>query len=85
AKSFLMEKGWEPELGARPLRRCIEHYVQDELAECMLRGMNPDGKHIVVDYKEGEDKLTLTISEIPASVSADTVDEKHEEMAECCL
>ena len=41
AKNFLMEKGWEPELGARPLRRCIEHYVQDELAECMLRGMNP--------------------------------------------
>ena len=85
AKNFLMEKGWEPELGARPLRRCIEHYVQDELAECMLRGMNPDGKHIVVDYKEGEDKLTLTVSEIPAMAASGSESEKHEEMAECCL
>ena len=85
AKNFLMEKGWEPELGARPLRRCIEHFVQDELAECMLRGMNPDGKHIVVDYKEGEDKLTLTVSEIPAMAASGSESEKHEEMAECCL
>ena len=39
AKAFLLEKGFEPEFGARPLRRSVEHFVEDPLAEELLRGV----------------------------------------------
>ena len=38
AKEFLIDKGYNPEFGARPLRRAIEHYIEDPLSEKMLRG-----------------------------------------------
>ena len=38
AKEFLIDKGYSPEFGARPLRRAIEHYIEDPLSEDMLRG-----------------------------------------------
>ncbi|MBD5392103.1 ATP-dependent Clp protease ATP-binding subunit [bacterium] len=61
AKDFLMEKGWDPDLGARPLRRCIEHYIEDELAEQMVKGIQPQGKTIFADHKENKDTLVLEI------------------------
>ena len=39
AKKFLMEKGFQPEMGARPIRRTIERYLEDPLAEQLL--LNP--------------------------------------------
>jgi ATP-dependent Clp protease ATP-binding subunit ClpC len=38
AKDFLIEKGYSPEFGARPLRRAIEHNIEDPLAESLLNG-----------------------------------------------
>ena len=38
AKEFLIDKGYNPEFGARPLRRAIEHYIEDPLSEAVLRG-----------------------------------------------
>lgn len=38
AKEFLIDKGYNPEFGARPLRRAIEHYLEDPLSEAVLRG-----------------------------------------------
>ena len=38
AKDFLVEKGFDPALGARPLRRAIERYLEDPLAEELLKG-----------------------------------------------
>ncbi len=61
AKNFLMEKGWDPDLGARPLRRSIEHYIEDELAEMLVKGEKPQGKTVFVDHKENEDTLVLEI------------------------
>ena len=40
AKDFLVEKGYQPEMGARPIRRVIETYLEDPLAEKLLQ--NPD-------------------------------------------
>ncbi|RKY09096.1 MAG: NDP-hexose 4-ketoreductase [Planctomycetota bacterium] len=37
-KEFLIDKGYNPEFGARPLRRAIEHYIEDPLSESMLKG-----------------------------------------------
>ena len=38
AKEFLIDKGYNPEFGARPLRRAIEHYIEDPLSESVLAG-----------------------------------------------
>ena len=46
AKEFLIEKGYNPEFGARPLRRAIEHYIEDPLSEAVLGGQF-QGKNIV--------------------------------------
>ncbi len=53
AKSFLVEKGFQPEMGARPLRRIVEQYLEDPIAEKML--MNPnEGRECLVSVKDGQ-------------------------------
>lgn len=53
AKNFLVEKGFQPEMGARPLRRVVEQYLEDPLAEKML--MNPnEGRECLVTVKDGQ-------------------------------
>ena len=61
AKNFMAEKGYDRNFGARPLKRSIQKYLEDELAELMLK-LNAEGKiggSIKVNYKEGEEKPTL--------------------------
>jgi ATP-dependent Clp protease ATP-binding subunit ClpC len=69
ARAFLMDKGYNPDFGARPLRRAIEHYVEDALSEAILRG-EFEGKNLVkVCKKEGEEALSFTTSQTaPPSV-----------------
>ncbi len=56
AKEFLIDKGYNPEFGARPLRRAIEHYIEDPLSELFLGG-EFQGKNVVkIDVKD-EDNL----------------------------
>jgi len=49
AREFLAEKGYDPVYGARPLRRAIQHYLQDKLAPLLLEGKFKEGDTIVVD------------------------------------
>ncbi|MDR0444712.1 MAG: ATP-dependent Clp protease ATP-binding subunit [Puniceicoccales bacterium] len=42
-RKFLIQKGYDPKLGARPLRRSIEHYIEDPLAEAFLKGRIREG------------------------------------------
>jgi ATP-dependent Clp protease ATP-binding subunit ClpB len=48
ARDWLAEKGWDPAYGARPLKRVIQRYVQDPLAEMILEGSVKDGDRVVV-------------------------------------
>jgi ATP-dependent Clp protease ATP-binding subunit ClpC len=57
AKEFLIEKGFHPDYGARPLRRAIERHVEDPLAEHLLRGEADAQRTIWVDFAEGADCL----------------------------
>ena len=57
AKDLLIEKGYDEKYGARPLRRAVEHFLEDPLAEALLRGEVKDGEPCVVD-REG-DKLVF--------------------------
>jgi ATP-dependent Clp protease ATP-binding subunit ClpC len=49
AKDLLVEKGWDPSMGARPLRRAIQRYIEDPLADFVLRSELPAGGTVLVD------------------------------------
>jgi ATP-dependent Clp protease ATP-binding subunit ClpC len=53
AKDFLSEKGYDPQFGARPLNRAIQKYLEDPLAEEILKGKLAD-EYILADFEEGE-------------------------------
>ncbi len=57
AKNFLVEKGFDPKFGARPLRRAIQKYVEDPLAEEILRGTFKDGTKIIAKHFENAEEL----------------------------
>ncbi|HUX00398.1 MAG TPA: ATP-dependent Clp protease ATP-binding subunit [Phycisphaerae bacterium] len=52
AKGFLIEKGYNPDFGARPLRRAVENLIEDHLSEELLRGAYKDKNRITVSVKE---------------------------------
>jgi ATP-dependent Clp protease ATP-binding subunit ClpC len=56
AETFLVDKGFQPELGARPLRRTIEQYLEDPLAEKLLMSPN-EGRKCLVTVENGEIKI----------------------------
>ncbi|MCU1416928.1 MAG: ATP-dependent Clp protease, ATP-binding subunit, partial [Schumannella sp.] len=50
AKAKLIELGWEPTMGARPLRRAVQHEIEDRLSEKILHGELNAGDHVKVDF-----------------------------------
>lgn len=54
AKDILFEKGYDPDFGARPLRRAIQHLIEDELSEELLKGTFNSGDTVSVDAKDGK-------------------------------
>ncbi len=59
AKQFILDKGTNIKFGARPLRRAIQRYVEDEISDMILRSEVVDGQTIDVDFKD--DKLTFNV------------------------
>ena len=62
AKDFLIEKGYNPDFGARPLRRALSSYIEDPLAESLLSGDYTSGDHITMTYKENDDHLFFSVT-----------------------
>ncbi len=60
AKEQLIELGFDPALGARPLRRAMQREVEDRLSERILQGELSAGDHVHVDFKDGEFQFTTT-------------------------
>ena len=59
AKNFILEKGTDIKFGARPLRRAIQRYVEDELSEMILKNELQDGQNVVVDLQENKLKFEV--------------------------
>jgi ATP-dependent Clp protease ATP-binding subunit ClpC len=59
AHDFLMEKGYDPTFGARPLRRTIQKYVEDPLVENLLREEIRSGDTIAIDVEADGDRLSF--------------------------
>jgi ATP-dependent Clp protease ATP-binding subunit ClpC len=64
AKQLLAKKGWDPQFGARPLRRAIQREVEDELAEEMLKGNFGSGDRILAEVDQANPEK-LRFSKIP--------------------
>jgi ATP-dependent Clp protease ATP-binding subunit ClpC len=72
AKELLVEKGYDPAMGARPLRRTIQRFIEDPLADFVLgRSLEP-GSTILVDRK-GDEGGEVDISIIPAEITPEKV------------
>ncbi|NWF50552.1 MAG: ATP-dependent Clp protease ATP-binding subunit [Ignavibacteriaceae bacterium] len=74
AKEFLVDKGFDPKFGARPLRRAIQKYVEDPVAEEILRGSFKDGSKIIAKHFENSEELVF----IDESVDLNLADEHKE-------
>src|ERR1700757_4649258 len=68
AKELLIEKGYDPQYGARPMRRAVERFLEDPLAEELLRGNVKPGDHVEVVAADG--KLSFRVPESQAQSSA---------------
>ena len=67
AKDFLAEKGYDHQFGARPLNRAIQKYLEDPVAEEILRGEIEEGGTILADYPGEGDVLTIKLKKAKAS------------------
>jgi ATP-dependent Clp protease ATP-binding subunit ClpC len=61
AKDFIAEKGFDPQYGARPLNRAIQRYLEDSVAEEILKGDIATGDVILADYDGKSEVLTISI------------------------
>jgi ATP-dependent Clp protease ATP-binding subunit ClpC len=67
AKDFLAEKGYDQQFGARPLNRAIQKYLEDPVAEEILKGEVTEGAIIMADYEGTGDVLTIKTKKGKAS------------------
>ena len=61
AKDFIVDKGYDEKFGARPLKRAIQKYIEDPLAEQIINTTLLEGDTILLDIEEGKEELKVTI------------------------
>ena len=61
AHDFIAEKGWDEQYGARPLKRAIQKYVEDVLAEEIIRAKINIGEKIIIDYDDKKEDMVVNI------------------------
>ena len=61
AKDFLAEKGYDPQFGARPLKRAIQKYLENEMAEIIIKASITEGDTISIGYDKKNEKLQMRI------------------------
>src|SRR5205085_8296383 len=76
AKELLVDKGYDPTMGARPLRRAIQRYIEDPLADFVLGRELGAGSTILIDRKNA-DEIDITV--IPAEITPEKVTVPPEE------
>lgn len=61
AKNFIVDKGFDKQFGARPLKRAIQQYLEDDLAEMILKAEVESGSRIKVDYDKDAGKIKCSV------------------------
>ncbi|MGZ4091110.1 MAG: ATP-dependent Clp protease ATP-binding subunit, partial [Bacteroidia bacterium] len=60
AKDYIVEKGYDPNYGARPLKRAIQKYLEDPMAEEIIKNNLSEGDEIEVDYNKEKDEIVVS-------------------------
>ena len=68
AKDMLVEKGWDPAMGARPLKRAIQRYIEDPLADFVLRSQVPEGSTVLIERDDARGAESDETPEVKLSV-----------------
>lgn len=63
AKDFIAERGYDAQYGARPLKRAIQKYLEDELAELIIGGDLPEGAEIEADFDKENKKVVMRVNQ----------------------
>ena len=61
AKLYVAEKGYDPKYGARPLKRAIQKYIEDPVAEEIINSQVKEGDILKIDYNEKKDEIKITV------------------------
>ncbi|HOW31763.1 MAG TPA: ATP-dependent Clp protease ATP-binding subunit [Bacteroidales bacterium] len=61
AKDFILDRGWDEQFGARPLKRAIQKYIEDSLAEEIIKSTLKEGDTILVDYEKDANELSIKV------------------------
>jgi len=61
AKDYVLEKGYDVQYGARPLKRAIQKYIEDPMAETIIKSSLVEGDTMVVDFNEKKEEITVAI------------------------
>jgi ATP-dependent Clp protease ATP-binding subunit ClpC len=70
AKDFISDKGFDPSYGARPLNRAIQKYLEDPVAEEILKGSVNEGDTLIADHDGKSDVLSFKIKKKKVEKSA---------------
>ena len=70
AKDYIAEKGFDKQYGARPLKRAIQKYIEDALAEEIVNSNLNEGDSIFMDLDKKKEELTITIKKAEESSEA---------------
>lgn len=74
AKSYIATKGYDQNYGARPLKRALQKYLEDPLAELIINSELKTGDKIVVDYDKEADKIVTKVAQDEAKASEDVTE-----------
>jgi ATP-dependent Clp protease ATP-binding subunit ClpC len=67
AKDFIVERGYDEKFGARPLKRAIQKYLEDPLAEEIINSSLQEGDTIYLDLEDGKEELSVVIKKPKAT------------------
>ena len=70
AKQFVASKGYDVQYGARPLKRAIQKYLEDEMAEMIIRASVGEGDTIVVDFDKDKQEIVTNVKKSESAAEA---------------
>ncbi|MBM3186952.1 MAG: ATP-dependent Clp protease ATP-binding subunit, partial [Bacteroidetes bacterium] len=74
AKDFIVDKGHDEKFGARPLKRAIQKFIEDPLAEEIIKANVIEGDTIQLDYEDGKEELIVSIKKAKSSKKSSSTD-----------
>jgi ATP-dependent Clp protease ATP-binding subunit ClpC len=74
AKDFIVDKGHDEKFGARPLKRAIQKYIEDPLAEEIIKANLVEGDTIQLDYEDGKEELIVNIKKAKSSKKSNSTE-----------